>query len=56
MQDKPSFAFYETTLYFIPILVCDMESDYIFAEGVFPSVYSMGTSLYNKRFLHRKYV
>ena len=41
MPDEPSFAFYETTLYFIPILVCDMESDYIFAEGVFPSVYNM---------------
>lgn len=39
MPDEPSFAFYETTLYFIPIWVCDMESDYIFAEGVFPSVY-----------------
>lgn len=41
MPDEPSFAFYETTLYFIPIWVCDMESDYIFAEGVFPSVYNM---------------
>ena len=56
MSDEPSLAFYETALYFIPILVCDMESDYIVAEGVFPSVYSMGTSLYNKRFLLRKYV
>lgn len=56
MSDEPSFAFYETALYFIPILVCDMESDYISAEGVFPSVYSMVTSLYNKRFLLRKYV
>ena len=56
MSDESSLAFYETALYFIPILVCDMESDYIFAEGVFPSVYNMGTSLYNKRFLLRKYV
>lgn len=56
MSDEPSLAFYETALYFIPILECDMESDYISAEGVFPSVYVMDSSLHNKRFLLRKYV
>lgn len=56
MSGEPSLAFYETVLYFISILVCDMETDYISAEGVFPSVYVMDFSLHNKRFLLRKYV
>lgn len=56
MSDERSIAFYETTLYFIPILVYCMESDYIYTEGVFSSVYDMDTPLHNKRFLLRKYV
>lgn len=56
MSDESSLAFYETALCFIPILVCGMESNHISVEGVFPSDNSMGTSLYNKRFLLWKYV